>query len=1004
MGPGGGAWLEGKRGVSEGGEPVGEGVRLLDLAVSASRHGIIVTDPNLPDDPIVYVNPAFEKLTGYASGEIVGRNCRFLQGDDRDKAALEEIRSAVTAGRECRVILRNYRKDGTPFWNDLSISPIRDASGRLLNFVGVQEDITERKRTEDALREAEEKYHSVFENSIEGIFRTSLDGLLLAANPAMARIFGYDSPEEMLDQVVDVAEQLYEDPTRRRELMRLLEERGAISGFETRVRRRDGGLVWISTNARALYEGGRLVGLQGTVEDISERKRFEKALREQTEILEDLNRVGQLLSSELDGQRLAQAVTDEATKLTGASFGAFLNAVGDGDSYTLYAISGTSREAFSRSHLARRVRVFDTAFRNREIVRSDDVREEPDYGDPEYGGSADGPLPVASYLAVPVVSRSEEVLGGLFFGHPEPGVFGEREEGIAAALAAQAAVAMDNARLFESVRESEERYRVLYEDNPSMYFTLDEGGTVLSVNRFGSERLGYAPDELVGRPVLEFFHEDDKEDVRRQLDACLRSPGSLGIWEARKISKDGSILWVEERTSVVKTAQGGRIVLIVCEDISERKRAEEALRGVREAERARIARDIHDEALQDMVHALQQIEIGKALGREGENAADLDEVSAALKRSVEGLRGAIYDLRLEGHREKSFPEMLASLVQMNRRRSPGRGIHLSIDEVSGPLPLDKDGQVELLRILQEALTNARRHSGASTISVIVETSGDNLRAKVSDDGRGFDSMEASGMGTRTMRERARALGGKLAVESRPGEGTTVRFEMPLGEYAGEKDVARILLVEDHVSFRQAIASMLNLSSEFEVVGQAGSLVEARGMLGAGPVDVAIVDLGLPDGYGAELIKELRDASPGAQALVLSASLDRSEIARAVEYGAAGVLHKSAAMSEVVDAVRRLRAGESLLPLSEVVELLRFAGTRRKEEHEARYALSQLTPREHEVLQALAEGLDGREIAKRLHISITTERNHTARILAKLGVHSRLQALVFALRYGAAKIN
>ena len=873
------AWRGNRRVVGINEEHPGDRLRLLDLVVKASRHGIVVTDPNLPDNPIVYVNPAFEKLTGYTAEEALGKNCRFLQGGDRrDHAALMETRSAIKEGCECRVVLLNHKKDGTPFWNDLSISPVRDESGRLINFVGVQEDVTERKRAEDALRE-------------------------------------------------------------------------------------------------------------------------------QTETFEKLNRVGQLLSSELDGQKLMQAVTNEATQLTGAAYGAFLDVTdGHGDSYTLYAISGLPREASSKFPMPRDARIFGPTFGEEGAVRFDDLREMHDYGDPRYGVLAEDHLPAASYLAVPVVSRSGEVLGGLFFGHPEPGVFGEREEGIATALAAQAAVAVDNARLFESVRESEERYKILYEDNPSMYFTLDEGGRVLSVNRFGAEHLGYAPDELVGRSALELFHEEDESNVRRHLDACLKSPGSLGIWEARKRSKDGSILWVEERANAVKTAGGSRIVLVVSEDVTERKHAEEALREVRQAERARIARDIHDEALQDIVHALQQIEIEKALSGGGGVSADLDEVSAALKRSVEGLRSAIYDLRLDRHREQGFAEMLASLVKTNRRRSPGREFKFSIEEGATTLPLDKEGQVELLRILQEALTNARRHSGAQTISVVVGTSGDKLRAEVSDDGRGFGVEDAPGMGTRNMRERARALGGELEVESRPGEGTTVRFEMPLSRGGAEEDVARILLVEDHASFRQAIALVLNRTPELRVVGQAGSLQEAREVIGAEPVDVAIVDLGLPDGYGGGLIQELRDANPEAQALVLSASLDRSEIARAVEYGAAGVLHKSSGMDEVVEAVRRLRAGETLLSISEVVELLRFAGARRKEEHEARHALAQLTPREREVLQALAEGLDGREIAERLSISVATERNHTARILAKLGVHSRLQALVFALRYGVVEIG
>jgi DNA-binding NarL/FixJ family response regulator len=261
-----------------------------------------------------------------------------------------------------------------------------------------------------------------------------------------------------------------------------------------------------------------------------------------------------------------------------------------------------------------------------------------------------------------------------------------------------------------------------------------------------------------------------------------------------------------------------------------------------------------------------------------------------------------------------------------------------------------------------------------------------------------------------MRGRARSLGGNLRVESEPGKGTKVRFEMDLAEEDEQPETGeeiRVLLVEDHASFREAATSILESEPEIEVVGQAGSLAEARGLLDAdemaAEVEVAVVDLGLPDGYGADLIKELREKNPQTQALVLSASLDRAEVARAVEAGAAGVLHKSAGMDQVVDAVRRLRAGETLMSLEEVVELLRFAGSRREQEDEARRAIARLTAREKELLQALAEGLDGQEIAARLSISPVTERNHMANIFAKLGVHSRLQALVFALRHGIVEL-
>jgi DNA-binding NarL/FixJ family response regulator len=216
---------------------------------------------------------------------------------------------------------------------------------------------------------------------------------------------------------------------------------------------------------------------------------------------------------------------------------------------------------------------------------------------------------------------------------------------------------------------------------------------------------------------------------------------------------------------------------------------------------------------------------------------------------------------------------------------------------------------------------------------------------------------------------------------------------------------RILLVDDHASIREALASTFE-GEGFRVVGQAGSLAEARTVLEEMQlaIDVAVLDLGLPDGYGADLIKELKEINPQVQALVLSASLERANIAGAVEGGAAGVLNKTAHLDEVVEAVRRLRRGETLMPLEEVVEMLRHAGRTREHEYETSRAIEKLTPREKEVLQALAEGLDSEGIAEKLHISLRTERNHISSILAKLGVHSQLQALVFAVRHGVVEIR
>jgi DNA-binding NarL/FixJ family response regulator len=222
--------------------------------------------------------------------------------------------------------------------------------------------------------------------------------------------------------------------------------------------------------------------------------------------------------------------------------------------------------------------------------------------------------------------------------------------------------------------------------------------------------------------------------------------------------------------------------------------------------------------------------------------------------------------------------------------------------------------------------------------------------------------------------------------------------------SGGDEMQRLLLVEDHASFRQTLALVFDQEPDFEVVAQAGTVAEARRVMHNREADLAVVDLSLPDGEGVELIEELREANPLFAALVLTASLDRAEHARAVEAGAAGILHKSAEVDEILDAARGLAAGETLLSPEELVELLRIAGQSREEEREARASIEQLTRREREVLMALSEGLSNKQIAERLHMSVDTERTHMMNILNKLGVHSRLQALLFAARHGLVELR
>lgn len=217
---------------------------------------------------------------------------------------------------------------------------------------------------------------------------------------------------------------------------------------------------------------------------------------------------------------------------------------------------------------------------------------------------------------------------------------------------------------------------------------------------------------------------------------------------------------------------------------------------------------------------------------------------------------------------------------------------------------------------------------------------------------------------------------------------------------------RIFLVEDHASFRELLALRLQFESDFAIVGESGSLMHARELVAAiiDDIDVALVDLDLPDGSGTSLIREMHEVNPAIQVVVLTASGDRWRHAESIAAGAVGILMKDVPASEIVAAVRLVSAGEPLLAPKEAIELLRLSDQQRATEREIESTIGKLSPRELEILQLLAEGLGDDDISERLFISPKTVRNQMVSILNKLGINSRLQALVVALRYGIVEIS
>ncbi len=301
-------------------------------------------------------------------------------------------------------------------------------------------------------------FAKVVESSDDAIISKDLNGIILSWNRAAESMFGYTAEEaigQSIRMIVPADRQGEEDSVLAR-----IRAGIPVQHFETIRRRKDGSLVPISlTVSPILDDSGTIIGASKIARDVSQLSRLLAAAQEQTSITEKLNEVGTVVASTLDRETIVQKVTDVATELTHAKLGAFLyNAVDpqSGDTFMLYTLSGVSKEAFGHLPPPRATAVFGPTFRGEGVVRLDDVTQDPRYGKtaPHFGLPSGHP-PVRSYLAVPVTSVTGGVLGGLFFGHPDVGVFTEQHERIVTGIAGWATVALENARLYIEAREAD---------------------------------------------------------------------------------------------------------------------------------------------------------------------------------------------------------------------------------------------------------------------------------------------------------------------------------------------------------------------------------------------------------------------------------------------------------------------------------------------------------------------------------------------------------------------
>ena len=446
--------------------------RLLDRAVAASSNGIVITDPRLPDDPIVYVNPAFEKTTGYPMEEVIGRNCRFLQGEDRDQPELEELRACLREGQECRVVLRNYRRDGARFWNELYVSPVHDDAGNVINFVGVQNDITESKRAQEVLKGSEDRLRLAVESTGLGTWDWNLITGGLKWDERCKAVFGLP-PDAEVDYEVFLAGLHPDDRERADRVVRqALDPEG---GGEYRTEYRTVGLTdgverWLAARGQAFFEEGRAYRFIGTVLDITERKRAEEErdlllAREQLARVEAVRARRRLALLAAAGTTLSASLDFEAT-LEGIARLAvpeladwcLLDILEEDGSVNQLAAAHAdpARESLLRELLGYRRFGEDAPGTVARVLRTGHSILIPEASDALLAERATGEehlgilrrLGVCSIMSVPLLARGR-TLGAMTLVSSDPERrYGEEDLSLAEGLAYRCALAVDNARLY----------------------------------------------------------------------------------------------------------------------------------------------------------------------------------------------------------------------------------------------------------------------------------------------------------------------------------------------------------------------------------------------------------------------------------------------------------------------------------------------------------------------------------------------------------------------------
>lgn len=759
-----------------------------------------------------YVNRRAEQLWGRSRDDLLGKNI------------WEELSQLVDSEPYRQMMLAAERRVTTKFetvspvlgtWVAGQVYPSDD--GLSVYF----RDVTASKLAEEELRRSTERYRGFVEQSTEGIWRFELEepvpadlpvgeqierfyghGYLAECNDAMAAMYGFSRAEEIVG--ARLGDFLPRSVPENLEYLEAFVRSGyRITDAESEELDREGRPKNFLNNLTGIVEDGRLVRAWGTQRDVTESRLAEKMQRL-------LAASSDVLASSLDYRATLSNVARLAVP-TLADWCA-VDVLGEDGALERLAVEHPDPAKVALAYeLEERYPSDPDAPRGvHQVLRTGEPEMMSEIPPELIEGAARDEehreilreLGLRSYMVVPLLARGR-TLGAISLVAAESGqVYGESDLEFARELARRAALAVDNAKLFEEARrEISERRRAQEELRASRdqlevilrgvadgITAQDATGRLIYANDVAARIAGYpSVRAMIETSVTDRISILSVTDESGQPFPPERLPGRRALQGeegAEELLRYRTLTTGEERWTVAKAApvfgERGevRVAVSIFRDITESRRAEESLRKVKEAERTRMARDLHDGVLQDLSYTAAATGI-MMLENEGTKLEEqLQGVINAVRRAAQGLRDAVHDLRIEEELDRPFPELVESLVRRNRSMARGYEISLEVEADFPPYPLGETG-TQLWRVLQEALTNVRRHSQARRVSVVLKTEGEDLIAEVSDDGRGFGPEIVSGVGQSSMRERAAAVGGELQIESEPGRGTRVRLRAPL---------------------------------------------------------------------------------------------------------------------------------------------------------------------------------------------------------------------------------